>query len=122
MDGQLVHWLPLLGAFALAALLLWMRDRSRDRRGVPQWKRKRSELKVRRAGAVINLFVYGGFCIALVVRGAPINSRPLGISVMLLGGLGLLWSVQTFVRTSRRFSERIEQLRPTENAPLEKKG
>lgn len=109
----------------VGALILIVRDRLRDSRGVPEWKRKRGELRAERAGAVVNLLWHGTLCVACVVTGARLSDRALGVSLIVLGVLGALWLIQRYARSNRRITDRIRQTESADTAhtvTLEKKG
>jgi hypothetical protein len=65
MSDQTLFWLIGVGVITLAGLLLWLRDRFRDLRHVPEAERKLAE---RRSAAGARGFVYLVFAVASLTR------------------------------------------------------
>jgi len=95
--------------FSLAAVMLWLRDRVRDRRGVPEWERKRSELRATRLVAIYQVLGHVGVGISGLVAGIRVSSRPIGIFSLIAGGIAL-WTVRRSLSEYRKLTRQIHSM------------
>jgi hypothetical protein len=93
----------------LAGLMLWLRDRARDRKGVPEWERKRSELRAARLVTVYQILGHIGVGISCLVAGIRVTSRSLGI-FSLIAGVIALWTVRASWNAYRKLTQRIHSI------------
>lgn len=59
----------MLLVIGLAALVLWLRERFRDMRGVPDWVRERGKIKAARVAACYDILLFGVGPIGLITSG-----------------------------------------------------
>jgi hypothetical protein len=95
--------------FGLAGLMLWLRGRARDRRGVPDWERKREELRATRLVAAYQILGHVGFGISCLVAGIRVSSRSFSILSLIAGGIAL-WTVRASGSAYRNLTRRIRSM------------
>jgi hypothetical protein len=95
--------------FGLAALFLWLRDRFRVARGVPEWKRRRSEMKALRA-----VTVYWILCLCASIAGmifAATHGRSrFEQATLLVIALATLWRLRISWYAYRSINKKISSL------------
>jgi hypothetical protein len=96
-------------AVGLAGLMLWLRDRARDRRGVPDWERKRGELRTARLVVAYQILGHVGVGISFLVAGIRVSSRSFSIFSLIAGGIAL-WTVRASWNAYRKLTQRIHSI------------
>jgi hypothetical protein len=92
----------------LGVLLLWMRDRFRDMRGVPDWVRERGKLKASRVAACYGILWFGIGTIGLIM--GSVRAEHAWQTIMLLA------SAAIFVLLAHRSSVAVRILGQQINA------
>jgi hypothetical protein len=93
----------------LAGLMLWLRDRARDRKGVPDWERKRDELRAARLVAAYQILGHVGVGISCLVAGIRVSSRSFSVFSLIAGGIAL-WTVRASWSAYRKLAQRIQAI------------
>ena len=93
----------------IAALFLVGRDRFRDWRGVPEWVRKRGELRAQRVAAIYTAVVRAAFGVACVVEANRHRNSFWGILLVVPGGVAL-WTIQRCIAAYRQLTMSIHEL------------
>jgi len=105
--------------FGFAVLILWLRDRSRDRRGVPEWIKEREQVKARRVGLgyrILTLACVGIWSLIHAVRGAE-NIVFLFMLLIAAIAFWLVWGdLEIFRGLNQRVAELNRQNRPTNDS------
>jgi hypothetical protein len=105
--------------FGFAVLILWLRDRSRDRRGVPDWIKEREQIKARRVGLSYRILVLA--CVGIwssihAFRGA---ANIVFLLMLLIAAIAfwLVWGdLKIFRGLNQRVAELNRQNRPTNDS------
>lgn len=101
----------------LAAVILWLRDRSRDRRGVPEWIRRRGQLKAARVATAYGILVSGGGAISLIFSAIRVADHYQVLFLALTAAV-LLWGLSRLFVAYRVLSRRITDMnRENEEGP-----
>jgi hypothetical protein len=80
VDDQRLFWVFMGGAVVLSALLLWLRDRSRDLRHVAEIDRKRSQQRNAVGASALTSFVCAATCSYRALRpGDPVHRVVFGL-------------------------------------------
>jgi hypothetical protein len=99
----------ILLVFGFAALILWLRDRSRVRRGVPDWIKEREQIKAQRVALsyrILALICSGIWSSIHAFQGA----KHLPVLLMLLIAAIAFWLVWGDLKIFRGLNQRIEEL------------
>jgi len=103
--------------FGLVALALWLRDRSRDLKGVPAWVRQRGQLKAARLGTGYAILAHVASAAAFVVAAFHATSLVLVCILMAIASISLL-SGRGSLRDYRKLSQQIEKLTKENHSDL----
>jgi hypothetical protein len=108
MSEQTLLWLILAGVVALAGLLLWLRDRYRDLRHIPEAERKLAERRNTEGARGFVCFFYAVMCVTRAVQIPTFFPR----IYYVLGAFLFAWlclrsyrnyqTIRTTMRTSKR--------------------
>jgi len=93
----------------LAALILSLRDRSRDRRGVPEWIRQRGQIKAKRVAVSYGILVFGVSAISLVLASARAE-RAWQTALLLISAAIFLWLLRHLFLSLRFLNRQIDTL------------
>jgi hypothetical protein len=93
----------------IAAVLLVARDRVRDWRGVPEWKRKREVLKAKRAAAIYTILWRAAFGIACAVEAVRLHTSAVAILLLVPGGYAL-WAIRGDINAFQRLTGEIRDV------------
>lgn len=105
----------MLLAVGLAALLLVLRDRSRDWRGVPEWIRKRGQLRAQRLGLGYRILWLECIGIACPIHAFGVRAHAFAFLLLLIAAIAL-YLVWGDLKVFRDLSQRIKKLN-RENIP-----
>jgi hypothetical protein len=92
-----------------AGLLLWLRDRGRDRRGVPGWVRQLGELQASRLGAAYAMLLHVGLGISCALSAFRVSNRSFGILLLICGGI-IFWTSRGNWKAYQRLGRQIKIL------------
>ena len=98
MNGTVEAWLLVAGVLSLAALLLWIRDRFRDLRHVPEEERKRSEARNALGASALVKFVSAAAALRFSIASGDPPWVRVGIGLIALVLFVSLWSTLNMYR------------------------
>jgi hypothetical protein len=107
--GIFVSALLMLFAAGLAALILWLRDRSRDWRGVPNWIRERGQIKAQRVGLGYRIVWLVCIGIACSVSAFRVSAHTVGFLLLPIAAIAF-WLARGDLKIFRALSQRIDEL------------
>jgi hypothetical protein len=93
----------------LAALILWLRDRSRDWRGVPDWIRERGQIKAQRVGLGYRILWLVCIGIACSIKAFLVSAHTVGFLLLLIATIAF-WLVRGDLKIFRGLGRRIDEL------------
>src|ERR1700675_118621 len=108
----LVIVVSMLLTVGLAALVLWLRDRLRDWRGVPGWIREREEIKARRVGLAYRILWLTCVGIACSIRAFRVATHSIGFLLLLIAAIAF-WLLWGDLKIFRGLNQKIDGLKRT---------